>query len=173
MLVGALVSVPLWTTLSNRVKNNQFLITMAAIGIAITSFPMTFISGYLGFTIAMFFWGMAFGGFWLLMTPAMSDVIDESVVKTGKREDAVMLGFRAFFGRLSYAMQALSFFVVHWATGFDSENLTSLAIFGIHIHLAILPTIYVLIGAFIFWRLNTLNPDKMDKIHQQLDKMNL
>ena len=55
---------------------------------------------------AIFIFGLGFGGYWMLITPVMADVIDEIVVKTKKRNDGIYMGFRAFFGRLSYAVQA-------------------------------------------------------------------
>jgi glycoside/pentoside/hexuronide:cation symporter, GPH family len=106
MLAGALVSVPLWMFLGRRLGSNQRTLMASALVMAAFSFPMFFVSTQLGFTVMITLWGLGFGGFWLFMTPAMADVIDELVLRTGKREDGLYLGFRAFFGRLSYASQA-------------------------------------------------------------------
>jgi GPH family glycoside/pentoside/hexuronide:cation symporter len=56
-----------------------------------------------------------------MMTSAMAEVIDEIVAKTGRRDDGVVLGFRAFFGRFAYAVQALSFWLVHPATSLAAD----------------------------------------------------
>ncbi|MHA1213642.1 MAG: hypothetical protein ACTSSH_14440 [Candidatus Heimdallarchaeota archaeon] len=60
-------------------------------------------------------------------------------------------------------------------TGFDSEAAvqTDLALWGINIHLALIPAILVLIGALVFWLVNTLNKEKVAVIKQQLKKMDL
>jgi GPH family glycoside/pentoside/hexuronide:cation symporter len=130
-----------------------------------------------GFIIAMVFWGMSFGGFWMIMTPAMADSIDEIVVKTGKRNDGIFLGFRAFFGRLSYAVQALSFWAIHELTGLDTTTegatQTDIALWGINFHTGLIPAILVLIGALVFWKLNDLNKDKVADLKKQLQKMDL
>ena len=177
MLVGALVSIPLWFYWIKKVKDNQKMITIAALSIAVCFIPLIFLRTQIGFIIAMVFWGMSFGGFWLIMTPAMADSIDEIVVKTGKRNDGIFLGFRAFFGRLSYAVQAVSFWAIHELTGLDTTTegatQTSIALWGINFHTGLVPGILVLIGAIVFWRLNTLNKDKVAKIKTQLTEMDL
>ncbi|MHA1245684.1 MAG: MFS transporter [Candidatus Heimdallarchaeota archaeon] len=177
MLGGALVSIPIWMYAIRKVQDNQKMIIIAALLIAASFIPMIFIRGQIGFIIAMVFWGASFGGFWLVMTPVMADAIDEIVVKTGKRNDGIFLGFRAFFGRLSYAVQALSFWAIHKLTGFDKdftpETITNLASWGINIQMALIPAILILIGTLVFWRLNTLNKEKVAEIKIQLQKMDL
>ncbi len=177
MLVGALISIPIWLYFIKKVQNNQKMITIAALLIGASFIPMIFLRSQIGFIIALVFWGMSFGGFWLIMTPAMADSIDEIVVKTGKRNDGIFLGFRAFFGRLSFAVQALSFWALHELTGFNSDpnatTQTDLALWGINFHLALIPAILVIIGALVFWKLNTLNKEKVAEIKQQLKKMDL
>ncbi|MBY8999477.1 MAG: MFS transporter [Candidatus Heimdallarchaeota archaeon] len=177
MLGGALVSIPIWLYIIKRVQDNQKMITIAALLIGASFVPMIFLRTQLGFIIAMAFWGMSFGGFWLIMTPAMADSIDEIVVKTGKRNDGIFLGFRAFFGRLSYAVQALSFWAIHEITGFNSDpnatSQTDTALLGINIHMALIPAVLVIIGAIVFWGLNTLNKERVAEVKQQLKKMDL
>ena len=158
MLIGALVSVPLWLAWAKRSGSNQKSILAGALALAAFSLPMTFVSDYWGMVVCMFLWGLAFGGFWFLLNPAMADVVDEIVVKTGRRDDGVFYGFRSFFGRLALLVQAISFWVIHQLTGFNIDPHSALALFGIHIHLALLPTVLILLGAFLYWRLNDLTP---------------
>jgi GPH family glycoside/pentoside/hexuronide:cation symporter len=157
MLAGALVAVPLWLFLIKKVGSHQKLIAAAAFALAAFCLPLLFARGYWQFVLAMFGWGLSFGGFWLLMTPAMADVIDEIVVKTGRRDDGVFLGFRAFFGRLAYAVQALAFWAVHAATGFGADPRSASAQLGIRIHTAAIPALFLVLGGLVFLRLNTLD----------------
>lgn len=173
MLVGALLSVPFWLAMAKRLRDNQKMLIITAFAMALFAFPMTFISSYTGFTIAMTLWGFGFGGFWLMITPAMADVIDEIVVKKGKREDGIYMGFRAFFGRLSYAAQALTFWAVHTLTRFSEDPRSPSAIFGIHIHMALAPTVFILVGILVFRKMNTLNRQKTDEIKARLQELNL
>ncbi|MBD3352212.1 MAG: MFS transporter [Candidatus Lokiarchaeota archaeon] len=173
MLLGALGSVPLWTAISKKLGDHQKAIKIAAIWMIFATFPMTFLTTETQFLIALTIWGVGFGGFWMLITPVMADIIDEIVVKKGKRKDGIYLGFRAFFGRLSYAVQALTFWIVHDLTDYDPNNITELAKLGIHIHMALIPTIFLIVGLAIFHILNTLNKEKMEVIHKKLAELDL
>ncbi|WP_457557677.1 MFS transporter [Candidatus Harpocratesius sp.] len=176
MLIGALISVPLWGRIAVRLDSNQKALMWAAVVIIIGLIGMTFTTSYWGYTITITIFGLGFGGYWMLITPVMADVIDEIVVETKVRNDGIFMGFRAFFGRLSYAMQALSFAIVHAATGFVNKSdveQTSLAKWGIRIHMSVLPMIFMIIGLVIFAKMNTLTPDRVKKIRVELKELNL
>lgn len=175
MLGGALLSIPFWAMVARKIRSNQKALMMSACVLIVGLIPMIFVSSILGYTISITIFGLGFGGYWFLITPAMADVIDEVVVKTGKRNDGIYMGFRAFFGRLSYAVQAVSFALVHTLTKFDIQEdvQTDEAIFGIRIHSAILPIIFMSLGVLVFWKMNSLNTEKMEEIHQKLEEMNL
>ena len=176
MLVGALISVPLWVYIAKKINSNQKSLILSATVLIVSLLAMTFVNDYLGYTITVGIFGLGFGGFWLLITPAMADIIDEIVVKTGKRNDGIYMGFRAFFGRLAFAVQAISFGTVHKLTGFINEPgvvQPPNAIRGIHIHMSLLPMIFLIIGVIIFWKMNDLNPEKVSEIKKQLEEMKL
>ncbi|UCG04663.1 MAG: MFS transporter [Candidatus Heimdallarchaeota archaeon] len=178
LLAGALIAIPIWQRINSRViQNNQRTLMIAAIVMALFILPITLpqINNSFGFTLFVFLGGLGFGGYWMIMTPALADVIDEIVVKTGKRNDGIFMGFRAFFGRFAFAVQAISFWLVHEITGFnaDIETQSESAILGIHIHMALLPAIFLLIGVFIFWRLNDLNSEKVGRIKTELKDLGL
>jgi GPH family glycoside/pentoside/hexuronide:cation symporter len=173
MLAGALVSIPLWLLLAKRVKTRQTLLVAAAAGLSLLSLTLMLPRGYWGFVGAMSAWGLCFGGFWLTMTPAMADVIDEIVARTGKRDDGVYLGFRAFFGRLAYAVQALSFWAVHELTGFAADPRSPSALFGIRVHLSLVPAALLAIGVLVFLALNTLDAKKAEANRGELARLGL
>lgn len=178
LLVGALIAIPLWQRINSRIiRNNQRTLMIAAIVMALFILPITLpqVNTSLTFTLFVFLGGLGFGGYWMIMTPALADVIDEIVVKTGKRNDGIFMGFRAFFGRFAFAVQAISFWFVHEITGFNSdiETQSEPAILGIHIHMALLPAIFLLIGVFVFWRMNNLNTKKVERIKKELYDLGL
>ena len=178
MLVGALISVPLWGKIAVKINSNQKALMYASVVIILSLIAMLFVpnESYWGFTITVFFFGLGFGGYWMLITPCKADVIDEIVVKTKKRNDGIYMGFRAFFGRLSYAVQAISFAAVHELTGFVGEaNVVQSdpAKLGIRIHMSVLPMIFMLLGLIIFWKMNSLNPSKMEEIRAELHELDL
>ncbi len=176
-LVGALVSIPFWIMLANKLKNNQLLILIGGFLLAGATVPFIWVSNLYVVILCMVIWGSILGLFWSLTGPVMADVIDEIVVQTKVRKEGTYMGLRAFFGRLAFVVQAISFAVVHQLTGFiENEvvwNQPASAIFGIRIHIAMVPIGLMLLGTILFWILNTLNPKKNAEIKQQLLELNL
>ena len=162
-LIGVLLSSPFWMKLSNKLNDNKKIMVISAFLLGCTTLPMFFIRDYYTIVINMFIWGIPLGGYWIMISPVFSDVIDHSVVVTGKREEGVYTGIQQFFGRLGIVAQALTFSIVHTITGFVEGGLSQSpeAITGIHIHLAVIPTIFIWIGALLFWRFYKLTPDKV------------
>ncbi len=173
MLAGAIISVPVWTIISKKLKSNQKMLIISSLAMAACALPMTFINSYIGFTICMSLWGLGFGGFWLFMPAAMADVIDEVVARTKTRDDGIYMGLRAFFGRLSYASQALVFWSIHSITKFNQDPQSAQALLGIHLHMALIPALFFLAGAIVFSRLNTLTPDGIGKNREILADLDL
>ncbi len=173
MLVGTLLSIPVWLTLSKKGLNNQNMLSITAVVMALFAFPMTFITTINGFTVAMTLWGIGFGGFWTFMGPAMADIVDEIVVMEGRRDDGVLMGIRAFFMRFSYASQALVFYVVHEVTRFDPQAVTSQAKMGISLHMAAIPALFLLLGALIFSRMNTLDEKRIAENKEKLATLDI
>jgi len=173
MLAGALAAVPIWLALGRLVRSRQALLAAAAAALALLCLPLWFARSYGQFVAAMFAWGLAFGGFWLMMTPALADVIDGVVAKTGARDDGVYLGFRAFFGRLAYAVQALAFWAVHRATDFAADPRSEAATAGIRAHTALIPAVLLAIGVAVFLILNTLDADKASANRAELERRGL
>ncbi|MFX1418803.1 MAG: MFS transporter [Promethearchaeota archaeon] len=176
-LIGAVLSTPLWTKLAHKVNNNKKIILIAGLLLGVFAFPLLFLEDYWGIIITMVFWGIGLGGFWFMIFPVMSDVIDESVVITGKREEGVYAGFSQFFARLGIVAQALTFGIVHSLTGFVEGALpgtqTPLALWGIHVHLALIPMIFIFLGCLVFWRFYNLTPKRIKENAEKLKEMGL
>lgn len=173
MLLGALAGIPLWLFLRKKIVSNQKLLASAAGSLALFCLPLMVVKSYYGFVAAMFVWGLGFGGFWMLMTPALADVIDEIVVRTGKRDDGVYIGFRALAGRLAYAVQALSFWIVHSLTGFALEPRSELSQLGIRLHTALIPACLLIVGLVVFLSMNRLSPVMLENYRERLKEKGL
>jgi GPH family glycoside/pentoside/hexuronide:cation symporter len=173
-LLGALLTIPIWLKFAKRIQSNQRMLIITACVMVIALLPMTFASSLLEFSSLAFIMGIGFGGYWMLMNPALADVIDEIVVKTGKRNDGIFMGFRAFFGRLAIAIQALIFLFVHELTGFIPKvEQTESALFGIHLHTATIPAFILICGIIVFWFLNTLTSEKVASNKTKLKELEL
>jgi GPH family glycoside/pentoside/hexuronide:cation symporter len=184
MLIGALISVPIWTFISQRVNNNKKMSLAAGWVMVITFLPIFFVNGFYFFMIALFLFGIGLGGQWFMDPPAMGDVLDDLAIRTGKREAAIYYGYQAFFIRLSGSFQAIIFAIIHTLTGFPAgvtsysqliarSSTPELALLGIRTHAALLPAILVLITIFIFWKWYDLTPQKVAENKEKLKELGL
>lgn len=167
-LIGVLIATPFWIKLANKINDNRKVLIISSSLIVILTIPFSFFTDVLFLFILIFFWGVSYGGMWALIRVCMADVIDESIVKTGKRKEGIYNGINQFFTRIAIIIQALIFAVVHMLTGFDEGASTQSpeAIWGIQLHFGIIPAIFLLIGVIIFWKWYPLTPDKL-KIYQE------
>jgi len=184
MLIGALISMPIWTIIAQKVNNNKKMSLVAGIVMFLTFLPMFFVDGFLFFMIALFLFGIGLGGQWFMDPPTMGDVLDDITIRSGKREAAIYYGYQAFFIRLSGSFQALIFALVHILTGFPS-GVTSyaqleaqsptpeLALLGIRAHATLIPAIIVLVTIFIFWKWYDLTPEKVAANKEKLKELGL
>ncbi|MHA2269822.1 MAG: MFS transporter, partial [Promethearchaeota archaeon] len=114
---------------------------------------------------------------WTMLAPTFGDVINESVVNNQKRQEGVFNGFLQFFGRLAILVQALSFASVHTITGFVEGGTLGVqppsAIWGVHVHFALIPAIFMLFATLIFWKFYDLTPEKVRLNQEKVIELNL
>jgi GPH family glycoside/pentoside/hexuronide:cation symporter len=168
-LVGALISSPLWAYIAQRTNNNKKVMLINSFLLTIFTIPFAFLNSVTVALIVMILWGFGLGGFWTMIAPAFGDVINESVATNQRRQEGIFNGFLQFFGRIAILVQAISFATVHTFTGFVEGGALidqpSSAIWGIHVHFALLPAIFMLLASIIFWKFYDLTPDKV-KLNQ-------
>lgn len=174
-LIGGIISIPFWIKLAKKTDDNRKVILIGGIFLAIATAPFIFFNNFILLIIAMIILGVGLGGFWVMLTPVFADVIDESVVNTGKREEGVYNGFQQFFGRLAILIQAITFVVVHVLTGFEegASTQSTEAIWGIHIHFGLIPMIFMLLGMIIFWKWYDLIPEKVKANQNKVKELGL
>ena len=152
-LLGALLSSPVWSKIAEKVQNNYKMMIISGVLEVIFLIPMLIGTTFIVILIGGTLFGISFGGYAVIFRGLVfPDVIDETVVVRGKRQEGVYIGIRDFFGRLSFVSQALIFAAIHLVTGFDrtTEKQTQLAKIGISIHFALVPMICTLIVIFLF-----------------------
>ena len=130
------------------------------------------------------FFGVGIGGHWFIDAPLITDVLDDIAVKTNKRQQAIYYGYQAFFARFGGTFIALTISITHILTGFI-EGMPSLsallaasptpemALFGIRIHSAIVPALFVLITVLLFWKYYDLTPDKVAANRKKLEELGI
>ena len=173
-LVGSVISVPLWVFLGRKLGNQKVYMYGSILpAIIFTSF--FFISDIIGTIIGTALLGITIGAIWTLMYPTFSDVIDEIVVKTGKRKEGIYTGIRTFFGRSSNILGAIVFATVHIVTSYapGGSDQTGLALFGIRVIMALVPMIFYFISFLLMWKVYDLKPNKVQLIKEELNRLNL
>ena len=175
LLIGLFISMPIWSKIADKTNNDRKTMLIAATFLTIATIPLFFIDNYFIMILAMFIWGMGEGGYWVMLSPVRSTVIDEAVVMSGRRTEGIYQGFQTFVSRIALVAQALSFSIVHTITGFveTSDTQTPTAILGIQIHFALLPMIFMAISTIILWKFFKLTPDKVKENKEKLKEMRL
>lgn len=176
-LVGALISSPLWAYIAQKTDSNKKVMLINSFLLTIFTIPFIFLNNVTLALIVIILWGFGLGGFWTMLAPTFGDVINESVVKIKKREEGIYNGFLQFFGRMAILVQAISFASVQTLTKFkEGQGLAaqpSSAIWGIHIHFALIPTILMLFATIIFWKYYDLTPEKVLLNQNKIIELNL
>lgn len=168
-LLGSLISVPIWVKLGRK-YGNRIVYMYGALLVSLSCIPMFFISDLALTMVGTAFMGFSLGSLWTLMYPTFSDVIDEIVVKTGKRNEGIYTGIRTFFGRASNIIGALTIAIVHIGTMYVAGAATQepLAQFGIRIIIALVPMIFYFLAFLLIWKIYDLTPEKVKKIKEEL-----
>jgi GPH family glycoside/pentoside/hexuronide:cation symporter len=167
LIIGMIFSMPVWSMFANKTNNDRKTMLISLIYLTIVTGILFFIGDYWLMFFGILLWGTGEGGFWVMMSPVFSNVIDESIVDTKQRKEGIYNGVQTFLGRFALVIQAVTISVVHILTGFDQSpgatSQTPLAILGIQIHFALVPMFLVLIGTIVFWKLYKLTPDKVER----------
>ena len=124
---------------------------------------MLFISDLFLTVITVFLLGLGVGAIWTLMYPTFSDVIDENVLITNKRQEGVYNGIRMFIGRFAAVINAIAFIIVHTFTNYKpgAETQGPLALWGIRVLMALIPMVFYFMAFIIMWKFYDLTPEKV------------
>ncbi|MFX0060381.1 MAG: MFS transporter [Candidatus Heimdallarchaeota archaeon] len=174
-LIGSFCSIPVWTKIAHKTNNDRKLIIITAFYMAITLIPFLFLVDYYVYVVLIAIWAIGLGGFYALQNPVYSNAIDETVIKTNKREEAIYQGIMAFFQRLALVIQAVFFAIVHTLTGFEegADTQSELAQFGTIILFSIIPMALMFIGVIILWKFYDLTPEKVKVNKEKLAEIGL
>ncbi|TFG28255.1 MAG: MFS transporter [Promethearchaeota archaeon] len=184
MIVGALISIPIWTVISNKTNDNKKICFIGGLVMVFSLILMAFNVDIIGWMITFLIFGTGLGSQWLLENPMMGDVIDDATVRTGKRQQGIYFGYQSFFVRVGHSTIVILIAIVHILTGFveGAPNLSELkarsptpelALIGIRIHAAIIPAIILFVMLMIFWKLYDLTPEKINANKEKLKELGL
>ena len=168
-----LFSIPFWMVIARKYGNRIGYMCGTAFVSIFLIFGI-FVSNIISIIITLICVGFSFGAF-QMSQPAFSDVLDEILLKTGKREEALYYGFRTFFSRFSIVIMSITFFIVHTVTHFDpvSDTQTPLAQWGIIIGMMLIPAIVLIFAFIVMWKIYDLTPERVENNKESLEKLNL
>ncbi|MFX0184921.1 MAG: MFS transporter, partial [Candidatus Hodarchaeota archaeon] len=120
-------------------------------------------------------WGVVGGIIVISRIPVQGDFFDFSAFKFHRRQEGIYLGIWNFFARLVTVIQIGTLFIIHTLTSFDPEatTQTNSALWGIMAHFGLVPAIFMIIAALVFWKYWDLTPDKTETIKSELKKLGL
>ncbi|MFX0070408.1 MAG: MFS transporter [Candidatus Hermodarchaeota archaeon] len=173
-IVVGIASVPFWAKIALK-KGNKKVFIIGGLVWGLASIPFLFINTVFAAIIVAALLGFGMIGFWLMLNPIISDVIDEAIAESGIRQEGLYMGVRTFFGRIAIMLQAIIFALVHIFTGFTpgSPTQSSLAIFGLRLQMGLIPVIIMVIGIIVFWKLYDITPEKKEIIRKKLEELNV
>ena len=175
LLLGGVISIPFWVKLNKKLGDTRKV--MVAGGIVMVCFA-SLLSAVTNLTIVLIIvllWGFGLGGYWVMLDPVFSQVIDESIVNSEKRREGMYNGIRVFISRIGGVIQVITLLVVHELTGFTegAEIQPPLALIGIRLHMGLIPAIFMAIGILIFWKFYDITPEKAEQLKQKIIELGL
>ncbi len=173
LIVGSLISVPVWARLTKKLNNNKKAILIGSVVLLVASFVVALFVELITLIIFTAFFGFAIGAFWYLDSIVLADVLDERSVRLKSDQKGATLGVREFISRLPRAVQVLIFAMVHTLTGFDVNPFNSTAQIGIRLHMTIIPAIIFIVFVVIFWKYYPLTTEKLVKIKSELKELGI
>ena len=173
--IGFMLFIPFWANVVKKIGHTKTM-KLGLILISLIYLPILWITTLLEAIIFAFVGGFAIGAFAITLGPVTADVNDENTVITGKHQEGALAGIRTFFFRFALIFQAVIFTVVHIATGYNPDpqaKQTPLAMWGIRIHMGLIPSILALLAFIIMKKWYDLEGEKKIAIKQKLRQLGL
>jgi len=173
--IGFIISIPIWSKVVKKLKNaNTYTLSFFIVGLCLL--PQLWITTIEEAIIFSFIGGFGFGCFYYVEMMTLADVNDEVATVIGKRQESTLLGISMFFERMSLIFQAIIFALVHILTAYNPDphaKQTSLAIWGIRIHSALIPSLLCFIGFIILLKWYNLKGERKHAMVTKLKDMGL
>lgn len=167
-------SMPLWNRLSQKLDHAKIYL-LGVLMTALSIMPLLWITTIEEFIIVSIFRGVATSGYLFMFQPIAADCYDEITLKCERHLEATLHGLRNITFRGSAIFVAIILALVHIATNYDPNPKavqTSLAVWGVRIHTALIPIIFYGL-AFCIMLLYDLKGEKKLAIRKMLREKGL
>ena len=167
------VSLPFWSWLTKKLEFKT-IFGICGIALAVACTPILFLSSNISIYISFACIGLTVGGFWSLLPPLFSDIMDEACVKMGGHVAGMSAGVRTVFARLALIIQALIYYLVRTATSFEPSKIapadaTPAMLFGIRFEMVGVGCVLLVLFSIIFLVKYDLVGDKMKGIKEAIN----
>ena len=173
--LALMIAVPFWISFS--VKHGS--VTTYKLGVfllALAYIPQLWISTLEEAIILSIVRGFVDCCSYIVTMMILSDVYDEITLVTGKHQEALLMGIRSFFFRISFIIQAIIITWIHIVTGYNSDphaTQTPLAIWGIRVHMALIPMICLYLSGIVMIFFYDLKGEKQKLLKRKLRELGL
>ncbi len=176
MFLGNVVFIPVWFIVMKKIGTGNMM-KLSCVLITISYLPNLWVASLGEIMISSFFGGIATGAFYITLGPVSADVYDESTIDTGKHQEAMYEGIRAFFLRFGIIFQGVILTVIFVITGYDSSDplaiQTPLAIWGIRTLMGLIPSILAFFSFVVMTIWYDLIGEKQKMLKHKLKEMGL
>jgi GPH family glycoside/pentoside/hexuronide:cation symporter len=175
MIIGGIVSVPIWLKILKKVGDARKLYLIGGVTICIALIPLTFFVTLYDLAVFVFIAGFAMGSIWTIQIPVIfSHVQDDFIVRTGKNQRGMLIGAWAVLGLLTAFIDELLFAIIFNITGFvggidtyeklllSGANVRYVTA-GIRLLVGVIPMLIMALGTWAFWVVYPLTKEKVEE----------
>jgi len=175
LILGSIFAAIIWPRLLKRMNNNKKAYVIASIIYVVVTLLFGFTVDLITAILFVAFFGFGLGAFWILNQIIQADMFDERAVLTGTDQRGATIGVLGFLGRFGRFIQIGMFTFIHIITGFDpqSSTQTPLALFGLRLHMAILPAIIFAVVTLIWWKFWPLTTKRIEEVKAKLKELGI
>jgi Na+/melibiose symporter-like transporter len=174
MLLFSILTMPIWAKLSKKLgHSNTYTLGLILFGGSL--FFYFFISNVFSFYLLSVLTGISGSLFLIMLSPVLADCYDEIALKTKKHHESTLVGIRNVFVRLSLTIQSFIIGIIHIITSYNPNNNVHSyeALLGLRIIQGIIPFIFCIVGALIFYKWFDLKGIRKHEIMQKLRESEL
>ena len=173
--IAFMIGVPFWLIFSiNHGHVKTFILGIFLIGLSLI--PYLWITTLEEAIIFSVFRGFADATIFIVVLMILSDVYDEVTLATGSHQEATLQGISSFFARIAAILQAVIITSVHIITGYNPNpqaKQSATAIWGIRLHMALIPIICCLLAGFLMIYFYDLKGEKQQTLKRKLREKGL
>lgn len=173
--VGIWIGVPIWTRFAKK-KGFKKTYQLGLFMMACSYLPVLWITTIEETALFAFIGGFVSSCGIIMYVPIVSDCYDDVATVTGSRDEATLQGIRNFFFRIASVLFGPIIAIIHIMYGYNPDPYavqTPEAIWGIRVHMGLIPMIINLIAAFIVWKWYDLEGEKKQAVIAKLKEMGL